>query len=115
MGDYTSTQMALPTCENCGGDKQATYICDPCCDKLNAITRATRTERDRLAAENAELKQRLTRSIIAADLAAANATLDRLRVVAYPDGAVLTASQVCDKYFATQAILYPPETPNEKR
>ena len=106
MGDYTSTQMALPTCENCGGDKQATYICDPCCDKLNAITRATRTERDRLAAENAELKQRLTRSIIAAELAAANATLDRLREVVpkrLADTHIIEAGVI-------NPILYPKET-----
>jgi len=42
-----------------------------------------------------------------ADLAAANATLDRLREVAFPDGAVLTVDQVADKYFAMQSIIYP--------
>ena len=41
------------------------------------------------------------------DLAAANATLARLREVAFTDGAVLTVDQVADKYFAMQAILYP--------
>lgn len=49
------------------------------------------------------------RSIVAFAMAnhPANATLDRLREVAFPDGAVLTVDQVSDKYFAMQAILYP--------
>lgn len=46
MATYTSTHTNPPTCENCGRDKQATYICDACCAKLNAATRKLTAERD---------------------------------------------------------------------
>jgi len=78
----TNTYTSVPTCENCGRDKQATYICDACCDKLNAMHRDLLAERNRLAAENAELRYWKQGNIrCAAQLAAANATLDRLREV----------------------------------
>lgn len=47
----TNTAMPTPTCENCGRDKTPTYICDACCDKLNAITRKRATDYAKLEAE----------------------------------------------------------------
>lgn len=78
----TNTNMPTPTCENCGRNKTATYICDGCINKLNAASRALRADRDRLAAENAELRKRIAE--IATEMVAdhyANATLDKLREV----------------------------------
>lgn len=61
----TNTYTSAPTCENCGRDKQATYICDPCCDKLNAMHRDLLAERDGLAAERDELQRRLVEVVAA--------------------------------------------------
>lgn len=107
----TNTNMPTPTCENCGRDKTATYICDGCCNKLNTASRALIAERDRLAAENAELRESLAEYAHAVgaghpspctlgplcpychidgideQLAAANATLDKLRDL-LPEGGV---------------------------
>lgn len=88
MGISTNTYTSVPTCENCGRDKQATYICDACCDKLNAMHRDLLAERNRLAAENAELRNGILPSEVHAhshyqhvkrQRDAANATLERLR------------------------------------
>jgi glutamate synthase domain-containing protein 1 len=89
-------------------------------DAHNAEIRTITAERDRLAAEisatNAAYDTLLeSHELILDALTESDATLDRLREVAYPDGAVLTANQVCDKYFAMQDILYPPETTNDDR
>ena len=85
-------------------------------------------ERDRLAAENAELRKQsdedmeafLDMSRIAdsysMQLAAANATLDRLRE-AWPDLAHSEPYLIINQYLTAHKILYPnpPEAPNEAR
>jgi hypothetical protein len=55
----TNTNMATPTCESCGQDKSPTYICDACCSKLNAASRAKRDQIAALEAERDELRRRL--------------------------------------------------------
>lgn len=54
----TNTNMATPTCENCGRDKTATYICDGCCDKLNDAARKRASDYAALEAERDEWKRR---------------------------------------------------------
>jgi len=54
----TNTNMATPTCENCGRDKTATYICDGCCDKLNDAARKRASDYAALEAERDEWRQR---------------------------------------------------------
>ena len=55
------------------------------------------------------------RDRLAADLAAANATLDRLREAVPIDITGWTMDDVVDAFFKTQHRLYPPETTNDDR
>jgi sirohydrochlorin ferrochelatase len=78
------------------------------------LARTLADEIDALRTENERLDRKRLENALAArrylgKLHEATATLDRLREVVFPDGAVLTADQVCGKYFAAQSILYPKE------
>ena len=71
------------------------------------------TERDRLAAENAELEYWKRGNIrCASQLATANATLDRLREAVPEDVTGCTRDEVIAAFFKAQHILYPKETDN---
>jgi len=110
--------------------------------KQAAEVDALTAERDRLAAENAELRSDAIRDAgiecrLKAELAAANATLDRLRDVVPkgwhwcadcekmtpPDDEDPDFCGVCESenywhrgvHVALQTILYPPETTNDDR
>ncbi len=113
----TNTYTSAPTCENCGRDKQATYICDPCCDKLNAMHRDLLAERDRLAAENAELRAEKNYAEVDANKyrAVMIATLDRLREALNDCVEPKCSSQedYADLIKRIDAILYPKEINND--